>query len=112
MRVGGPQGVLAIESASDAIVIVDVLSFSTAVDIALSNGAAVLPYRWNDHSASQFAAAQRAILAGGRSSRNQYTLSRLTCYPTIWVYLPEAVLVWCVPARASEPNRTEVADRS
>jgi 2-phosphosulfolactate phosphatase len=70
----GLEGLLALQPASDAIVIVDVLSFSTAVDIALSNGAVVLPYRWKDESAKRFAAERGAILAGGRSLGG-YTLS-------------------------------------
>jgi 2-phosphosulfolactate phosphatase len=52
----GLEGLLALEATSDAVVIVDVLSFSTAVDIALSKGASVLPYRWKDDSAKRFAA--------------------------------------------------------
>ena len=53
---GGLEGLLALQATSDAVVIVDVLSFSTAVDIALSKGASVLPYRWKDDSAKRFAA--------------------------------------------------------
>jgi len=56
----GVEGLLVLKPAADAIVIVDVLSFSTGVDIALSNGAAVLPYRWKDDSAKQFAAEKGA----------------------------------------------------
>jgi 2-phosphosulfolactate phosphatase len=36
----------------DAVVIVDILSFSTAVDVAVSNGAFILPARWKDGNAS------------------------------------------------------------
>jgi len=71
----GLEGLLALQSASDALVIVDVLSFSTAVDIALSNGATVLPYRSKDNSAKDFAAVHGAVLAGRRGAKAGYTLS-------------------------------------
>jgi len=71
----GLEGLLALQPASDAVVIVDVLSFSTAVDIALSRGASVLPYRWKDDSAKQFAAEKGAVLADGRRAGGTYTLS-------------------------------------
>lgn len=44
-------------------VIVDVLSFSTAVVAACSNGALVFPYRWRDGGADRFAASVGAELA-------------------------------------------------
>jgi 2-phosphosulfolactate phosphatase len=69
------HGLLTLQSESDAVVIVDVLSFSTAVDIAVSNGASVLPYRWKDDSAISFAIEKGAVLAGGRSTEDIYTLS-------------------------------------
>jgi 2-phosphosulfolactate phosphatase len=68
------RGLLAVAEGSDAVVIVDVLSFSTAVDIAVSNGASVLPYRWKDESAKRFASEKGALLASGRSSSG-YSLS-------------------------------------
>jgi len=66
---------MALQPDCDAVVIVDVLSFSTAVDIALSKGAEVLPYRWKDASAKRFAAAKNAVLAGRRDARTPYSLS-------------------------------------
>ena len=60
---------------SDAVVIIDVLSFSTAVDIAVTNGAAVLPHRWGDASAAAYAKSKGALLAGRRGDRGQYSLS-------------------------------------
>jgi 2-phosphosulfolactate phosphatase len=71
----GLDGMRAIAAHADALVIVDVLSFSTAVDMALSRGASVLPYRWNDHSADAFAREHGAILAQSRSAGGQYSLS-------------------------------------
>ena len=61
----GAAGVTALARA-DVTIVVDVLSFTTCVDVAVSRGAAILPYAWNDPSAAQFAHAQRAELAGKR----------------------------------------------
>jgi 2-phosphosulfolactate phosphatase len=58
----------------DAIIVVDVLSFATAVSVAVSRGAAVYPYRWRDGSQAEFAAARGALLAGPRG-RSEYSLS-------------------------------------
>lgn len=67
-----------------AVVIVDVLSFSTAVDVALGRGASVLPYRWKDDSAIRFAEQHGAMLASherrftGGYSLSPASLSTLT----------------------------------
>lgn len=53
-----PQGV---------VVVVDVLSFTTTVAIAVAKGTKVLPFRWRDPRASAFAQAEGAVLAVGRS---------------------------------------------
>lgn len=70
----GLAGVLALAPQSQAVVVIDVLSFSTAVEIAVSRGAEVLPYRWNDASAQTFAIAKRAHLAAPRGQAG-YSLS-------------------------------------
>jgi 2-phosphosulfolactate phosphatase len=62
----GGQGVVQLAAVSDALVIVDVLSFCTCVAIAAANGAAVYPYRYRDASAAAYAAAHNALLAGAR----------------------------------------------
>lgn len=64
----GERGVAAIGPDCDTLVIVDVLSFSTCVDVALERGAEVLPYRWRDASAAAFADARGALLASKRSA--------------------------------------------
>ena len=48
---------------SDAVVIVDVLSFSTAVDIAVGNWASVYPYQFHGDSAEAYARTLGAVCA-------------------------------------------------
>ena len=50
------------------VAVVDVLSFTTSVTVAADRGITVLPYRWRDSSASQYAEQHAAALAVGRSA--------------------------------------------
>lgn len=63
----GRDGAVAINSEATVAVVVDVLSFTTTVTVALDAGATVMPYRWNDEGASAYAARHDAVLAVGRS---------------------------------------------
>ena len=56
------------------MIVVDVFSFTTCIDIAISRGAAILPYAWNDTTASDYAQAQDAELAG-RRRKTRYSLA-------------------------------------
>jgi 2-phosphosulfolactate phosphatase len=70
----GLAGVKALAPISEILIVVDVLVFSTAVDIAVALGASVLPYRWRDASAEAFAQSKGALLASARSAGG-YSLS-------------------------------------
>jgi len=72
----GAAGIEALAPLCDALVIVDVLSFSTSVDIAVGRGASVYPYRWRDDSALEYAACHAAIVASPqRTAVGGYSLS-------------------------------------
>lgn len=59
----GLRGVEELAPISDVIIIIDILSFSTCVDIATRNGAIIYPYRWKDESAIKYAKTMEAELA-------------------------------------------------
>ncbi|WP_026134278.1 MULTISPECIES: 2-phosphosulfolactate phosphatase [Bacillales] len=62
----GYEGVEQVGAASDMIVIIDVLSFSTCVDIVTGRGGIVYPYQVKDESTVAFAKQKAALLAGKR----------------------------------------------
>ena len=70
----GQQGILQLAPISDVVIVVDVLSFSTCVDIATSRDAIAFPYQWRDQSAQAFADAIDAELAAKRGI-GKYSLS-------------------------------------
>jgi 2-phosphosulfolactate phosphatase len=75
----GENGVAQLAPISDVVIIVDVLSFSTCVDIAVGRGAAVYPFRLKDVSrAREYADSIQAELAGRRGSESRYSLSPLS----------------------------------
>ncbi|WP_298323707.1 2-phosphosulfolactate phosphatase [Haloactinopolyspora sp.] len=62
----GPVGAVHTLDAATTAVIVDVLSFTTTLSVAVDIGAEVYPYRWADDSAVEFARRHDATLAVGR----------------------------------------------
>jgi len=64
----GEAGVRRLAPGTDVVVVVDVLSFATAVDVAVGRGATVFPACWHDARAAAFAARVGAVLAGDRSA--------------------------------------------
>lgn len=80
----GCEAVTALAPA-DVVIVVDVLSFSTCVDVAVSRGVTMIPYGWNgwdDPAAVEFARVHGAELAGKRR-RSRYSLA-----PTSYVDAP------------------------
>src|SRR6185295_2519147 len=70
----GERAALMLAPIIDVIIIVDILSFSTSVQIATNQGALVYPYRWKDTSAYEFACSVAAEVADV-TNKNGYSLS-------------------------------------
>ena len=71
----GEHGAAVLAPMSDAVIIVDVLSFSTSVEIAVGQGGVVFPYRWRDDRAAEFAVSKEAQLADPKRTKGAYSLS-------------------------------------
>jgi 2-phosphosulfolactate phosphatase len=71
----GPAGAAAIAATADVAVVVDVLSFTTTLTVAVERGVEVYPFRWRDERAAAYARAREAVLAVGRSARRGISLS-------------------------------------
>jgi 2-phosphosulfolactate phosphatase len=65
----GRAGLDALASICDVLIIVDVLSFSTAVEIATSRGARILPVGWAEGDPGRSGADRDTIVAGARGTQ-------------------------------------------
>lgn len=85
----GLAGIELLSPISDAIIVIDVFSFTTAVDIVVGLGGRVYPYRWRDDGAQDLALQKGAILAtGSRRDPQAFSLS-----PTSLKKLPHGASV-------------------
>jgi 2-phosphosulfolactate phosphatase len=73
----GRKGVEQLAPISDVIIIVDILSFSTCIEVANSRGATVFPCDWKNESVQEFAKSVNAELAS-RHGGSGYSLSPIS----------------------------------
>jgi 2-phosphosulfolactate phosphatase len=81
----GIQGVTQLAPISDVVVIVDVLSFSTCVEVATNNGAIIFPYPMKDESVVDYAKSIQAELA---SHRQHWTTTGYSLSPQSLLEIP------------------------
>ncbi|WP_405163455.1 2-phosphosulfolactate phosphatase [Nocardia sp. NBC_01499] len=91
----GLAGARALGPDSAAVVVVDVLSFTTSVSVAVDAGTRVFPYPWRDETAAEFAADHDAQLAVGRKAASAQQP---------WSLSPAALLRAPAPARLVLPS--------
>lgn len=73
----GPRGVAALAPISDVVIIVDVISFCTCVDIAVARGATVYPFGWGDEGAADFARGIGGELVGLGHERLRFSAAAM-----------------------------------
>jgi 2-phosphosulfolactate phosphatase len=110
----GPAGAERLAPASACLVIVDVLSFSTAVTVAVQAGIRVFPYPRHDGAAAAFARRHRAVLAASRRAGSPDTpwslspamLRRAPFTPRLVLPSPNGSAI--AAAAATPSSRTDV----
>ena len=77
----GPTGGAAVAAGADVAVVVDVLSFTTTLTVAVEREMAVHPFAWKDARARAHAAALGAVLAIGRFEEPEAGLPAVSLSP-------------------------------
>jgi 2-phosphosulfolactate phosphatase len=98
----GAAGAARVADANGVLVVVDVLSFTTSVTVAVERGTAVYPAAWRDDRAGELARSLDAVLAVGRSEAT-------TEHP--WCLSPAALRAADAPSRLvlPSPNGSAIA---
>jgi 2-phosphosulfolactate phosphatase len=106
----GLDGADAVSTADCLAVLVDVLSFTTTVSVAVDRGVEVHPYRWADETAAAYAEEHDAALAVGRSEATDGSVSlspnslRTVDVPPARLVLPSpngSAIAWRLAQRGS-----------
>lgn len=74
----GLEGAKRLSGSVDVAIVVDVLSFSTCVEVGVSKGAVIFPYVYKDERAEAFAAEHSATLASPSRHKDRLCLSPST----------------------------------
>jgi 2-phosphosulfolactate phosphatase len=107
----GPLGAQVLASGCAALVIVDVLSFTTCVTVAVERGIQVYPYAWRDETAQDFADEMDAVLAMDRGaatvdhpwSLSPAALTRAPHVPRLVLPSPNGSAIAAAAGRAGKP---------
>jgi 2-phosphosulfolactate phosphatase len=111
----GPVGAAHLAGDAACVVVVDVLSFTTSVTIAVSRGMTIFPYPWADADAAAFAAGHDAELAVRRRdlsadhpwSLSPAVLSTAPVTPRLVLPSPNGSTIAAAAARSGDVNAVE-----
>lgn len=77
----GVNGAVTVAGSEELAVVVDVLSFTTTLSVAVDLGAEVYPYRWRDDGAEAYARRRDAEVAVGRLEAGRGSLVQVSLSP-------------------------------
>jgi 2-phosphosulfolactate phosphatase len=88
----GPDGVAALAPHCAVVVVVDILVFTTSVDVALGRGGRVLPLPWRDEHAEQAALRAGAVIARTGLRRTTEGFDAEIPNVNIWTLRPSSLV--------------------